>query len=124
MAVNGDDRALMDSGRRLMTLGRRATSADELQRASEAFAQDLARERNPRAIITLLDEDVEDDLLISAKTAAYERLLELGARTPGVLRRFAEHLWFHGPESDERAAALNAEADRLEQEGQKSEETR
>lgn len=123
MAVKSDDRGLMDSGRRLMNLGRQATSADELERASEAFAEDLAGERTPQAILTLLDEDVEDDLPISAKTAAFERLLELGARTPNVLRRFAEHLWFHGPESDERAAALKAEADRLEQEGQKSEET-
>ncbi len=123
MALTADDRGLLASGRRLMALGRRETSADELERASEAFARDLAGEPNPRVIITLLDEDVEDDLPISAKTAAFERLLELGARTPDVLRRFADHLWFHGPESDELAAALNAEAEILEREIQKPEES-
>jgi len=85
----------------------------EWRQATDTFDRALAGCDDPAAVLALLDEDATDDLPIGAKTAAFERLLALGHRTPVVLRRYADHLWLHGPESDERVTALRAEADQL-----------
>ena len=115
--------SILESGHYLIALRNHEASEEEWQQATEEFARILVEENDPKEIITLLDEDVVDDVPISSKTAAFERLLELEVRTPEILRRFADHLWFHGPDFDERAAALNAEAERLERKGKSESST-
>ncbi len=102
------------AGRRLIELRSGNASEQEWTEASQRFATALRHSNDPAEIVALLDEDVEDDLPIAEKTLAFERVLELGLRTPRLLRSFAQHLWFHGPESDDRVASLRAEADALE----------
>lgn len=98
--------SILELGRRLM----QSRSADD----SARFAAALARADDGTQIAALLAEDVADDLPIADKTAAFEKLLELGLGTPALLRQFADHLWLHGPEHDDRAAGLRAQADALE----------
>jgi len=86
----------------------------EQRAAEDAFMAELARARDPDEIDRVLATDTLDELPASLKSAAYERRLEIGPRTPAVLRGYADHLWLHGPEWDEKAEALRAEADRLE----------
>ena len=101
-----EEDSILAAGRRLM----QSRSAED----SARFAAALARAGNGAQIAALLDEDVTDDLPIADKTAAFEKLLELGPGTPALLRRFADHLWLHGPEHDDRVARLRAQADALE----------
>ncbi len=81
---------------------------------SARFALALASVADGREIAALLDEDLADDLPIADKTAAFEKLLELGPRRASVLRAFADHLWLHGPQDDRRVERLRAEADALD----------
>lgn len=101
-----EEESILQAGRRLM----QSRSAED----SARFAAALARAGDGAQITALLDEDVADDLPIADKTAAFEKLLELGPATPALLRRFADHLWLHGPEHDAQVASLRAQADALE----------
>jgi hypothetical protein len=100
---------LLEAGRRLMDSHGEEDAA--------LFAAALERTQDPAEIAALLEADATDDLPIAEKTAAYEKLLELGPRTAQVLRGFAQHLWLHGPQDDELVAALRAEADGIESAG-------
>ena len=98
--------SLMQAGRRLMS----TRSAED----SARFAVALRNVADGREISALLAEDEADDIPIADKTAAFEKLLELGPRSAAVLRAFAEHLWLHGPQDDRRVERLRAEADALD----------
>jgi hypothetical protein len=107
--------SLTEAGEALLRMQREGGGGMAEQRtAEEAFTAELARARDPAEIERVLAADAYDDLPISLKSAAYERRLEIGPRTAAVLRGYADHLWLHGPDWDEKAEALKAEADRLE----------
>lgn len=101
-------RALLDSLR-----STDATGAS-LQVGEEAVQAALAACEDPAQIERALDLDAGDELPIQLKSAAFERRLAIGAREPAILRRFAEHLWLHGPERDAEVEALRREADALD----------
>ncbi|UXH76782.1 hypothetical protein [Roseateles amylovorans] len=100
--------SILELGRRLMASRDADDSAHWIQALGRTQAGDVA------AIVAVLDEDATDDLPIADKTAAFERLLELDAATPTLLRRFAQHLWLHGPADDDRVDALRAQADAMD----------
>jgi hypothetical protein len=106
--------SVLQAGRQLIGVASNSTVDDEWQRATDAFDRALASCDDPAALLALLDEDATDDLPVVAKNAVFERLFALGRRTSAVLRRYADHLWLHGPQSDDRVAALRAEADQLD----------
>ncbi|WP_431262504.1 hypothetical protein ACQ859_20485 [Roseateles chitinivorans] len=100
--------SILDLGRRLIA----SRDADDSARWLQALAQGQAGDA--ASIVAVLDEDATDDLPIADKTAAFERLLQLEAATPTLLRRFAQHLWLHGPGDDDRVAQLRAQADAMD----------
>jgi len=112
-----EPQSILEAGRQLIQLRKGRPGAAAWRQATERFSTALRESRDGALILQLLEEDAEDDLPIAEKTAGFERLLELGPRTPRVLRMFAHHLWFHGPESDDLAERLKAEADALESGG-------
>jgi hypothetical protein len=98
----------------LLEMARSAPEDEQWQAAKAEFSSAVRAEQDQSALLAVLDADDEDELPISSKTEAWERALEIGPRKPEYLRRFAEHLWFHGPQDDDRAQALEDEADELE----------
>jgi hypothetical protein len=105
---------VLDAEKQLIAVASTSSSEDELQRALDHFDRALTGCHDPEALLAVLDRDPNDDIPVPGKTAVFERLLALGCRTPAVLRRYADHLWLHGPESDDRVSELRAEADRLD----------
>jgi hypothetical protein len=76
----------------------------------EALASAIDASNDPGDLRSSLDLDVDDLLPIDLKTKIYERLLTVTERTPELLRRFAGHLQLHGPDWDDLARDLLAEA--------------
>lgn len=109
-----DTPALTDAAAHLLEVAESSVDDGEWERAKAEFSAALQAETGQAAVLAVLDGDDEDDLPISSKTEAWERLLEIGPRRPEYLRRFADHLWFHGPQDDAKAQALQDEADRTE----------
>ena len=105
---------LLTRTRALLELMHNRGGADALARAEAEAEAALVACTDPSTIEEVLSLD-KDDLPIAFKTAAFERCLSLGTRRPELLRAFAEHLWLHGPEHDERVQALRLEAEQLEQ---------
>lgn len=73
---------------------------------------------DPGQLRNSLDQD-RDALLLppELKSAAYERPLALNGRHPATLREYAWHLQLYGPDRDDEAAALVAEAERADSRG-------
>jgi hypothetical protein len=61
-----------------------------------------------------LELDSSDLLPVDLKSEIYERLLAVGGRVADTLRRYAWHLQLHGPEWDDKAETLLAEAEQRE----------
>lgn len=91
---------------------RRFASPSDLEEAYSDFLGALARMSDPAEIAAALALDA-DELLLPPhlKSAAFERLLTLDGRRPRSLREYAWHLQLYGPDHDDEAAALLAEAD-------------
>lgn len=109
-------KSLQEATQLLIDLREREVGDDEWTQATTQFSTALDQTKDGATILLILKEDVEDNLPISEKTAAFEKLLELGPRTPHVLRMFADHLWFHGPEWDNKVKDLLKEAENLDNE--------
>jgi hypothetical protein len=70
---------------------------------------------DPEHLQIALDQDLDELLLPpELKNAAYERLLALNGRNPATLREYAWHLQLYGPDWDDKAEALVAEAERAD----------
>lgn len=82
-----------------------------MQRAVDAFLHAVRATGEPGELRRALELDRETLLLPpEPKNEAYERLLELIGRDPATLREYAMHLLLHGPDWDEKADAILAEA--------------
>lgn len=79
--------------------------------ARRGFADLLSRSSDAEQLQTALDMDADQLLLpVDLKTAMYERLLQLNERGPATLREYAWHLRLYGPDWDDTAEVLIAEA--------------
>ena len=106
---------VVDSAAQLLAMIRSsASSAQSLAQAEHELHAALTSCAEPELLENALELDASDELPIQLKSAMFERLLSLGPRTPSLLRRYAQHLWLHGPERDEEVRALRAEADKTD----------
>jgi len=104
---------LLTRTQELVALMNGRSSAAELERAEAEARAALERCDDPGAIDQALAL-AADDAPIAFKTAAFERRLQVGPREPHVLVAFADHLWLHGPEHDDRVRALRLEAEQMQ----------
>jgi hypothetical protein len=95
----------------LATLRSSGSSAQSLADAEHDLRAALTSCTEAELLDTALELDPDDELPIQLKSGMFERRLSLGPRTPALLRRYAQHLWLHGPERDAEVRALRAEAD-------------
>lgn len=106
--------SIREAVRQLIELREKTVSEHEWSEATTNFRSVLGQTHDYDSLYALLKEDIEDQMPIAEKALLFERLIEIGPKTPEVLRMYAEHLWLHGPESDEQVRCLNAEADALD----------
>jgi hypothetical protein len=108
--------ALVEAAQKILAIRRRSSATEaDLNRAMDAFMDALRAEGDAGQLRIALDQD-RDALLLppELKSAAYERLLALNRRQPATLREYAWHLQFYGPDQDDEAEALMAEAERAD----------
>jgi hypothetical protein len=111
-----EKQSLSNAATHLIALRKQSPDRPVWNKAIDDFHQALAEVSNGDEILKVLTDDVNDDLPIEEKTAAFQKLLASGGyRTPEVLRSFADHLWLHGPDDDELVEKLREEADSLDQ---------
>jgi hypothetical protein len=107
---------LTGATRRILRL-RQASSVSETEweLSCEEFRRAVSGTSSTEQLKALLDRDA-DELLLPPylKNAVYERLLVLDGRSPATLREYAWHLQLYGPDRDEEAETLLAEAERVD----------
>lgn len=107
---------LLQATRDLLRIRRTGSAGEaELDRAGAVFLDAVRATADSGELRDALDLD-SDRLLLppDLKNVAYERLLQLNGRDPATLREYAWHLRIYGPDWDDRADALVAEADRAD----------
>lgn len=88
-------------------------SETEWELACEDFRGAVSRTSNTEQLQAVLNRDANELLLPpELKNTVYERLLVLDGRSPATLREYAWHLQLYGPDRDEEAETLLAEAER------------
>lgn len=110
---------IVHAAQRVLALRRLQSPPEaEWERACASLESAISTTRNAEQLRAGLDQDLEDLLLPSElKSAMYERLLVLDGRNPATLREYAWHLQLYGPDKDEEAELLVAEALRGEMVG-------
>lgn len=105
---------VQEAMQRVLALRQRSSVAEgEWQSASGQFLTAVGRTDSTAQLQAVLDQDVEELLLPpELKDAVYERLLALDGRSPATLREYAWHMQLYGPDRDEEAERLMAEAER------------
>lgn len=83
------------------------------ENTKQKYNEALQETNDAQVLRDIIQEDVMMELAIESRIATHERLLSI-ERLPEDLRDFAYYLQLHGPDWDDKAADLIAEADKLE----------
>lgn len=109
MTLFGAFKALLDIGARAPTEARWTQAKKDFSKAVDDCS-DLDE------LLRVLAEDSGLEIPIDLRIRLYRRSLDIGGRSPALLREFAWYLELHGPDWDEEAARLREDADRQDHE--------